>query len=106
VNWISLSTSSLDICKGRDVVIDGDAYSLMWNVLNEINVKVERSLVGAVESGKSIKMSRTSFHSSNILLFFFFRKHTRPGTLNAMTHVPTSMPIPGPSQQRSHNDIK
>ena len=70
MNLISLSTSSLDICKGRDVVIDGDAYSLMWNVLNEINVKVERSLVGAVESGKSIKMSRTSFHSSNILLFF------------------------------------
>jgi len=68
VNLISLSTSSLDICKGRDVVIDGDAYSLMWNVLDEINVKVDGSLVGALESGMSIKLlSRVSFHQ----IFFF-----------------------------------
>jgi hypothetical protein len=105
VNWISLSTSSLDICKGRVVVIDGDAYSLMWNVLDEIIVKVDGSLVGALESGMSIKsLSRPSFHQIH-QIFLFLGKPTRPGTLNAMTEIPASTPIPGPSHQQPHDNI-
>jgi len=63
---ISLSTSSLDICKGKDVLIDGDAYPVMWNVLDEINVKVGGSLVKTAESGMSTTlMARASFHQSS-----------------------------------------
>lgn len=72
MNLISLSTSSLDICKGRDVVIDGDAYSLMWNVLDEITVKLDGNLAGALESGMSIKsLSRASFHQIRHFYFYF-----------------------------------
>jgi len=110
VNLISLSTSSLDICKGKDVVIDGDAYSLMWNVLDEIIVKVDGSLVGALESGMSITtLSRASFHQIHHIfkfLILFLGKPTRPGILNEMTQIPASTPIPGPSQQQSHDNIK
>jgi len=62
---ISLSTSSLDICKGKDVVIDGDAYPVMWNVLDEIYVKVGESLVKTADSGMSTALiARASFHQS------------------------------------------
>ncbi|PPQ89884.1 hypothetical protein CVT25_004806 [Psilocybe cyanescens] len=38
---ISLRTSSLDICKGRDVAIDKSAYPLMWTFLDEMTVSVD-----------------------------------------------------------------
>jgi len=82
----------------------------MWTVLDEIIVKVDGSLVGVLESGMSIKtLSRASFHRIHQFfkfLILFLGKPTRPGTLNAMTQIPASTPIPGTSQQQSRDNIK
>jgi len=43
---ISLRTSTLDVCKGRDVVIDESAYPLMWTALDQIDVVVEEMVEG------------------------------------------------------------
>lgn len=49
---ISLSTSTLDICDGRDVIVDPTAYPVMWTVLDEIHVFVAvRDPVGADDRG-------------------------------------------------------
>ncbi|KIM36883.1 hypothetical protein M413DRAFT_448816 [Hebeloma cylindrosporum] len=49
---ICLTTSTLDICDGRDVVIDPTAYPVMWTVLDEIHVsvvvKVPAEVIGSI----------------------------------------------------------
>ena len=69
MDLMSLSTSSLDICKGKIAVIDRHAYPLMWTVLDEIIVKVEETLVEAVDHGMSpSSVNRgASFHQ----IFYF-----------------------------------
>lgn len=37
-NTVMLSSSSLDVCKGNEVVIDSSAYPFLWTVLDEVNV--------------------------------------------------------------------
>ncbi|KDR69780.1 hypothetical protein GALMADRAFT_145180 [Galerina marginata CBS 339.88] len=38
---ILLRISTLDVCKGREVVIDESAYSVMWTALDEITVVID-----------------------------------------------------------------
>jgi len=52
---ISFSTSTLDICDGKDVVIDPTAYPVMWTVLDEIRVSVNVTIMdGDDDDGMSI----------------------------------------------------
>lgn len=75
---ISLSTSTLDICDGRDIIIDPTAYPVMWTVLDEIHVfvAVKDPVVGDDRGGME-------FESCSVVLtdrdcFFPFRRNTAP----------------------------
>ncbi|KAF8901919.1 hypothetical protein CPB84DRAFT_1777017 [Gymnopilus junonius] len=46
---ISLQTSTFEVCKEKDTVIDESAYPLMWNALEEVRVIIDESTEGQTQ---------------------------------------------------------
>ncbi|KAF8161609.1 hypothetical protein B0H34DRAFT_796368 [Crassisporium funariophilum] len=62
-DMISFKTSSIDVCKGRDIEIDSSAYPLLWNLLEEVEiVPVKR------KNAQARGHERPQGHSSPIIL--------------------------------------
>jgi len=66
---IYLQTSTLDVCKGNDIVIDPSAYPFLWTVIDEVSVVVED-----------------------------FNHASEPDNDTDQLPTPNSTPVPGPSR--------